>query len=41
MQDYVNDLVNIDGINREDIDIQHFKETEDTDEYWVVSYPTA
>lgn len=37
MLDYVNDLVNVEGINRDLIDVQHFEETDNTDEYWVVS----
>jgi hypothetical protein len=37
MLDYVNDLVNIEGINKDLIDVQHFEETDDTDEYWIVT----
>ena len=36
-QDYMNYLV-AEGIKREDIKVEHTPETEDTDEYWTVSY---
>ena len=35
VQDYVDDLI-ADGVNKDNIEIQHFSETEDTDEYWTV-----
>lgn len=35
VQDYVDDLI-ADGISKDNIEIQHFSETEDTDEYWTV-----
>lgn len=38
VDEYVNDLIAVDNIKREDIKVEHFPETEDTDEYWVVSY---
>lgn len=38
VDEYVNDLMTIDNIKREGIKVEHFPETEDTDEYWVVSY---
>lgn len=35
--DYINDLVNIDGVDRSLIDLKHTPETDTTDEYWTVS----
>lgn len=35
--DYINDLVNVDGVNRNLIDLKHTPETDTTDEYWTVS----
>jgi hypothetical protein len=40
VDEYVNDLIAVDNIKREDIKVEHFPETEDTDEYWIVSYTT-
>ena len=37
MLEYVDDLV-ADGIKKENITINHVEETEDSDEYWTVSY---
>lgn len=37
LDDYINDLVS-EGIKKEDIKVEHIPETEDTDEYWTVSY---
>lgn len=38
VDEYVNDLIAVDNIKREDIKVEHFPETEDTDEYWIVNY---
>ena len=37
MQDYVNDLVNIEGVSRDNIEVKHVPETDTEDEYWTVS----
>lgn len=35
--DYINDLVNVDGVDRNLIELKHTSETDTTDEYWTVS----
>jgi hypothetical protein len=38
VDDYVRDLIAVDNIRKENIKVTHYPETEDTDEYWIVSY---
>lgn len=36
VQDYIDTLV-LDGVSRDDIEVRHFPETDDEDEYWTVT----
>lgn len=40
VQDYINDLVNIEGISKDNIEVKHISETETEDEYWTVTVKT-